>query len=459
MKNILLACWLAATPAGAAQILFIAGPKSHAPGAHEHPAGCELLAGHLRSAGLSIAAEVSLGWPEDPAKVAAADTLVIYSDGLAGHVGAGHVAELRKRHESGKGLVVLHFALEPDGAEMAALLDDALGGRFDKDWSVNPIWKMTAPTLGSHPVTRGVSPFEVEEEFYYHLRLRADVTPVLQALPPAASLGADGPRSGNPAVRKALAEKVPQTLAWVVENASQSRGFGFTGGHFHQHWANPDFRRLVLNGIVWTARIEVPENGVTGTLPAAPAYQTIDEAIAKGDLADVRLHIAANPESLGRGGRPTSRPPLEQAVIRNKTEIAVCLLDAGADPNTVNASKRTPLHLAVDRNNPVVAAALLKAGAKPNERDNDGWTPLHHAAAKNQLETAKAILAGGADPMTLSELGGTPLHEAAASGGAEIIRLFLDHKVDPAVVSKQGVTALDLAKQYKNQPAIDALSK
>jgi ankyrin repeat protein len=60
--------------------------------------------------------------------------------------------------------------------------------------------------------------------------------------------------------------------------------------------------------------------------------------------------------------------------------------------------------------------------------------------------------------MTLSELGGTPLHEAAASGGAELIRLLLDHKVDPDLKSKQGVTALDLAKQYKNQPAIDALS-
>lgn len=459
MKNLLLACWLVITPAGAGTVLFIAGPKSHPPGAHEHPAGCELLASHLRSAGLSVSVEVSQGWPQDPAKVAAADTLVIYSDGLGGHVGAGHVAELRKHYEAGKGLAVLHFALEPDKAEMAALLDDAIGGRFEVDWSVNPIWKMTAPTIGKHPVTRGVEPFEAEEEFYYHLRLRSGVTPLLQALPPAASLGADGPRSGNPAVRKALADKTPQTLAWAVENANKSRGFGFTGGHFHQNWANPEFRQLVLNAIVWTAGVEVPDGGVVGAVAAAPAYLTIDEAIAKGDLADVKLHVAADPKSLGQGGRPNSRPPLEQAVIRNKTEIALYLLEAGADPNTVNASLRTPLHLAVDRNNPVVAAALLKAGAKPNPRDNDGWTPLHHAAAKNQLETARAILAGGADPMTLSNLGGTPLHEAAASGGAEIIQLFLDHKVDPAVVSKQGVTALDLARQYKNQPAIDALSK
>jgi ankyrin repeat protein len=134
--------------------------------------------------------------------------------------------------------------------------------------------------------------------------------------------------------------------------------------------------------------------GVSG-LQAAPSYATIDEAIAKGDLNEVRLHVAADPASLSKGERENSRPPLEQAVMRNETEIAVFLMDSGADTQTVNASKRTPLHPAVDRNNPQVAAALLKAGAKQNERDGEGWTPLHHAAAKNQLEMARALLAGG----------------------------------------------------------------
>ena len=459
LNNLVCAACLLVLPASAAQILLVAGPKSHGPGAHEHPAGCELLAKHLQASGLPVTVEVSQGWPQDPSKIASADTVVIYSDGLAGHIAAGHVAELRKHFERGKGLAVLHFALEPENGELATLLDEALGGRFEAGWSVNPIWKMTNPIFGKHSVTNGVASFEVEEEFYYHLRLRSEVTPVLQALPPADSLGEDGPRSGNPAVRQALADKVPQTLAWVVENPNKSRGFGFTGGHFHRNWANPEFRRLVLNAIVWTAGVEVPEKGVVSNLSATPTYQTIDEAIAKGDLADVKIHIAADSKSLNQGGRANSRSPLEQAVIRNKTEIVLYLLEAGADTNTVNASQRTPLHLAVDRNNPVVAGALLKAGAKPDVGDSDGWTPLHHAAAKNQLETAKVILAGGANPMVLSKLGGTPLHEAAASGGAEMIRLFLDHKVDPTVVSKQGVTALDIAKQYKNQPAIDELSK
>lgn len=231
----------------------------------------------------------------------------------------------------------------------------------------------------------------------------------------------------------------------------------FRGKVRYQHFNTMDLLKTTLFALFLignSVNAEEPAKPVT-----PPVYPTIDESIAKGDLADVRAHVAANPQSVKKGGRETSRPPLEQAVMRNKTEIALYLLEAGADPNTVNATQRTPLHLAVDRNSPVVAAALLKAGAKPNAGDKDGWTPLHHAAAKNQLETAKAILAGGADPMTLSNLGGTALHEAAASGGAEIIRLLLDHKVDPKVVSKEGVTALDIAKKYKNQPAIDELSK
>ena len=384
-------------------ILFIAGPKSHPPGQHEHPAGCELLAKHMESSGLGIKAEVSLGWPQDASKIAAADTVVIYGDGFDGHVAKGHVAELRKRFEAGKGLAVLHFALDPSDPEMANLWDEAIGGHFDPLSSVNPVWMMTHPIIAKHPATHGVAVFEMEEEFYYHIRLRPDVTSLLSALPPESSLGVNGPRSANPELRKELADKIPQILAWVVENPNKSHGFGFTGGHFFHNWTNPDFRKLVLNGIAWTAGVEIPENGVVGKVAASPAYQTIDEAIAKGDFGDVRLHLAANPQSANKGGREKSRPPLEQAVLRNKTEIALLLLDSGADPNSINAAKRTPLHLAIDRNNPILVTVLLKAGARPNVQDLDGWTPLHHAAAKNQVETAKALLAGGADPMVLSQ--------------------------------------------------------
>lgn len=456
-SSLLVSLLLAPFATAGTSILLIAGPKSHGPGQHEHPAGCALLAKHLESSNPDITAEVSLGWPQDPAKVAAADTIVLYSDGQEGHVAKGHVPELRQRLAAGKSLAVLHYALEPTDADMAGFLDEAIGGHFQVDWSVNPIWKMNDPILAKHPATNGVRSFGVEEEFYYHMRFREGAIPLLSALPPVSTLGEDGPRSGNPDVRGELAEKVPQALAWAVENPNHSRGFGFTGGHFHRNWADPDFRKLVLNAIIWTAGVDVPPGGIVSNAAASPAYQTIDESIAKGDIDDVRLHLSSNPQSANQGGRANSRPPLEQAVLRKKPEIAILLLEAGADPNSTNASMRTPLHLAVDRNSPAIVTALLKAGAKPNVLDKDGWTPLHHAAAKNQLETTRALLAGGADPTIPSERGGTPLHEAAASGGAEIILLLLEHKVDPTVKSKDGVTALDIAKQYKNQQAIDAL--
>jgi len=455
----LLVCLIATTPlvAGQKNILLIAGPKTHEAGAHEFPAGCELLAKRLLENDPGLNVEVCTGWP-DASKVQAADSIVIYGDGLEKHPANGHISELRRHHEAGKGLVVLHFALEPGDPETAKLLDDAIGGRFEVDWSVNPVWKMENPTIADHPVTRGVRPFSMEDEFYYHLRLCESVIPLLQAHPPMESLGADGPRSGNPSVRNDLSGNIPQTLAWVVENPNGSRGFGFTGGHFFRNWAHEDLRRLVLNAIIWTARIDVPKQGVAESLAAAPASQSIDEAIARGDLEDVRLHLSSNPVSLNQG-RDKTHTPLSLAVLRNKTDIAMLLLEAGADPNGQDASLRTPLHLAVERGNLILVTALLKAGARPDLRDKTGWTPLHHAAAKNRTEIARALLDGGANPMTLSELGGTPLHEAAASAGPELVQLLLDHHVDPSVRSKEGTSALDIAKKCNNQAAIQVLSK
>ena len=97
-------------------------------------------------------------------------------------------------------------------------------------------------------------------------------------------------------------------------------------------------------------------------------------------------------------------------------------------------------------------------------RDENGKVKKRTLANLSQcsaevIDGLKALLKGGANPMTLSELGGTPLHEAATGGSTELIELLLEYKVDPSIKSKEGVTALDLAKEYKNDAAIEALSK
>jgi uncharacterized protein len=199
---------------------------------------------------------------------------------------------------------------------------------------------------------------------------------------------------------------------------------------------------------------------VAGTdtgIASGPRYATIDEAIARGDLADVRAHVARDPASANQG-KSGGMLPLHSAILRNKSEIAIFLMESGAKIDATDKSLRTPLHLAVERGNVALVTALLARHAPPNERDSLGWTPLHHAAAKDKVAVARALLAGGADPRVLSERGGTSLHEAAASGGAEMIQLLLGAGVDPAVVSKTGVTALAIAREFKNEAAIKELS-
>lgn len=442
--------------------MLIGGPASHGKGEHDFPAGARVLGETLNKISSSQFAEYSVGWPTDEI-VDSADLVVLYTDGRAEHVASRRLDTLRKRMLMGKGLAVLHFALEPPESDRATavFLRQAVGGWFEPGWSVNPVWRLRAEPEASHPAARGVGLLDLEDEWYFHLRFRdglAGIQPLLRALPPEELVKDDGPRSGNPTVRAELARGERQVVAWTSELPNGARGFGFTGGHFHRNWYDPAFRRLVVNGLVWAAGLEVPAGGVPVPEPSEPLYATLDEAIARGDAADVRRHLAANPEA-ARGAAGARLAPLHQAILRKQTAIALLLLEHGADVDAPDSSGRTPLHLAVERDDATVAQALLARKADPARRDRVGWTPLHHAAAKNRLAIARLLLDAGLDPNVRSERGGTPLHEAAASGGGELVRLLLERGTDPSIVSNTGVTALDIAREFKNEPAIAELER
>lgn len=112
------------------------------------------------------------------------------------------------------------------------------------------------------------------------MRFRDDmkgVTPILAAVPGADTMSrADGPHEGNPAVRAAVQHGDKQIMAWATERADGGRGFGFTGGHYHKNWGNEHMRKLVLNAILWVAKVEVPRDGVQSTVTAADLAQNLD---------------------------------------------------------------------------------------------------------------------------------------------------------------------------------------
>lgn len=265
------------------KIIFIAGSPSHGPGEHEHRAGCLLLKACLDQVPAVTSVVYSNGWPEDPPSAFAdAAALVIYSDGGDGQPllrddRLRTVGDLMKK---GVGLACIHYAVEPTIEKGEKEFLDWIGGCFEINWSVNPTWTANYEMFPRHPITRGVNSFKIHDEWYFHMRFRegmSGVIPILSAVAPASTMNrSDGPHEGNPAVRLSVKNGEAQHMAWAFERPDGARGFGFTGGHYHKSWANDDLRKLVLNAILWTAKVEVPADGVSSHVTAEQLKQNLD---------------------------------------------------------------------------------------------------------------------------------------------------------------------------------------
>ena len=241
-------------------ILLLAGRPSHGPGAHEHNAGSLLLKKCLDESGLPVKSTLIRNgeWPS-PEQLAAADSVVIYCDGGDNHLilKDDRMQQLAKEMKRGCGLVCLHYAVEIPKDKGGAELLGWMGGYFEIHWSVNPHWTADFKSFPAHPISNGLKPYAMLDEWYFHMRFtdQGKLTRVLSAIAPEDTMSrGDGPHSGNPHVRKAVAEGLPQSVAWAFERPDGGRGFGFTGCHFHKNLGDDNQRKTVLNAILWTAK-------------------------------------------------------------------------------------------------------------------------------------------------------------------------------------------------------------
>src|SRR5436305_8373512 len=78
------------------KVALIAGTPSHGFGAHEHNAGCLLLAKGLAEGMPQIETTVyQNGWPKDEHALDGADAIVMYCDGGDGHMVMSHLKEVQ----------------------------------------------------------------------------------------------------------------------------------------------------------------------------------------------------------------------------------------------------------------------------------------------------------------------------------------------------------------------------
>jgi ankyrin repeat protein len=165
-------------------------------------------------------------------------------------------------------------------------------------------------------------------------------------------------------------------------------------------------------------------------------------AVRQNDQASTRLLLTAGAD-VNDTKAPGGATALLTAINNGYDDLAVLLLENGANPRVANSAGFSPLHTAIrkrggsERTSAVVLKALLAHGADPNVRlplkkqppnfnpiaypaisdvDYGGATPLWIAANNADLDALRILVAAGADPKIPSMENTTPLMVAAGLG-------------------------------------------
>lgn len=256
--------------AGAAdkKLVLIAGKVSHGPAEHEFRAGCLLLKKCLDSVPGLATVVFSNGWPQETSALEGADGVFIYSDGGGGNpaLQGDHARILGDLTKKGVGLGFGHYGVEVPKDKGGQLFQDWIGGYYQDHFSCNPMWAPDYQKFPDHPITRGVKPFSLKDEWYFNMNFRPDmrgVTPILVAKP--SDKVRDGPYvwPAGPYPHIQANKGRDEVMMWCVERPDGGRGFGWTGGHYHKNWSNESYRKVVLNALVWLVKMEVPAGGVS----------------------------------------------------------------------------------------------------------------------------------------------------------------------------------------------------
>jgi hypothetical protein len=243
-------CLCGSTPTQSAEkTLLLIGqkPDGHPAGTHEYLAAQRIVAQLLKDVpGLKTEiVEANEPWSEGPERLANVDGAFLFVS-----EGAKWLSADPRRYEAFTqlaqrkgGLTAIHWGIGTKDAKniepYTRLLGASHGGPDRKYTFFETI---DVSFANDHPVTSGLAPLTVGEEFYYQLKTADAAAGRITPLVTIAT--ADG----------------RQTVGWAFDRTDGGRSFGFTGLHFHKNWQRPEYRRLIAQGILWTMNIAPPKD-------------------------------------------------------------------------------------------------------------------------------------------------------------------------------------------------------
>jgi len=228
-------------------LLLWQGPDGHPPQAHEYEAGQKILLKFLdKMPELDVVlVRADEPWRAGPEILAKADGVVLFlAEGAKWtQQDSQRAAALGALAKRGGGIAILHWAMgtrEAKNIEPFLQLAGGCHGGPDRKYKIVSTNVHVADP--KHPVTHGLKDFKVHDEFYYRLKFikaKEGLTPLLQA-------DIDGQA---------------ETVAWAWQRPGGGRSFGFSGLHFHENWGVPEYRRLIVQGVVWSMGGVIPVEG------------------------------------------------------------------------------------------------------------------------------------------------------------------------------------------------------
>ncbi len=229
-------------------------------GHHDYLGGCKVLDILLRQSDGVQTRIVENAWPDDLSVFDQASSIVFYTDGGGKQAFLDtpeRIATMDKLAKRGCGLVFIHQAVDfPEKvAEQAKVW---LGGVYVNGKSGRGHWPSSHVDFPEHPVTRGVTPWKVNDGWLNKIDFVKDK----QGITPLVWSGKtyEGSRSGLD----------PDIVAWTYDRPEGGRSFSFTGLDAHSAWSLDGMRQLMVNGVLWTAHHEIPASG-------APCKSTAEE--------------------------------------------------------------------------------------------------------------------------------------------------------------------------------------
>ena len=242
---------------GRQKIVLVAGDTAlvDTVGHHDYLAGCAVLETLLRQTNGVETVKVKSGWPDDETVFSNAKAVVFYTDGGGKQAfldSPQRTAKLQSMVDSGVGIVMIHQAVDfPES--FADQAKSWLGGIYSSG-SGRGHWDSNHVDFPGHPVARGVTPWKINDGWLNAIQFvegMKGVTPLVWSGKEYA-----GSRAG-------LDKDI---VAWTYERSNGGRSFSFTGLDAHSAWSLPGLRQLVVNGVLWTAGVEIPTEGAANEI-------------------------------------------------------------------------------------------------------------------------------------------------------------------------------------------------